>query len=115
MRVKRGTVRATKRKRLFNKVKGYRWGRKNITRLAKVATLKAGVHAYRHRKNKKQDFRTLWNVQINASARAQKLTYSKLIHALKVAKIDLNRKMLADLAEFHPDVFAAVVAKAKKS
>ncbi len=115
MRVKRGNVRATKRKRLLKKTKGFRWGRKNIPRLAKVAALKAGVHAYRHRRTKKRDFRKLWNVQVNAAARMNELTYSKLIHLLKVAKIELNRKMLADLAENHPEVFAAVIAKAKKT
>ncbi len=114
MRVKRGTIRAKKRKRLLRKVKGYRWGRKNIPRLAKVAHLKAGSFAYKHRKMKKGDFRSQWTMQVNAAARQNKMSYSKLIHLLKIAKIELNRKILADLAEFHPQIFAAVVEKAAK-
>ncbi|MFA6909190.1 MAG: 50S ribosomal protein L20 [Patescibacteria group bacterium] len=113
MRVKRGTIRAKKRKNLLKKVKGYRWRRKNILRLAKVATTKAGVYAYRDRRNKKREFRRLWNIQINAGSRGHEISYSKFIHQLKLAQIDLNRKMLADLAENHPTVFAEVVAKAK--
>ncbi|MFC1687901.1 50S ribosomal protein L20 [Patescibacteria group bacterium] len=114
MRVKRGTLRAVKRKRLLKKTKGYKWGRKNLTKLAKVAVLKAGVHAYRDRKNKKRNFRRLWNIQINAAARANDTKYSTLINLLKKEKIDLNRKMLADLAENNPKVFTAVVEKAVK-
>lgn len=114
MRVKRGTIRAEKRKRFLNRTKGYRWGRKNRIRLAKTAVLKAGVHAYRDRKKKKRDFRRLWNIKINAGARLNDTTYGRLIHSLKLANIQLNRKMLAELAEHHPSVFAAVVAKTKK-
>ncbi|MFH1236368.1 MAG: 50S ribosomal protein L20 [Parcubacteria group bacterium] len=114
MRVKRGTIRARKRSRLLNRAKGFRWGRKNIPRLAKVAVLKAGVHAYRDRRRKRRDFHQLWNIQINAAARANGTKYSQLQDHLKRSKITLNRKMLAELAENHPKVFAVVVAQSQK-
>lgn len=112
-RVKRGTIHTKKRRNLLKKAKGYMWGRKSKMRAARVAVLKAGAYAFRDRRNKKRTFRRLWNTKINAAARANGTTYSKLINGLTRAKIGLNRKMLADLAENNPEVFKAVVEKVK--
>jgi large subunit ribosomal protein L20 len=109
MRVKRGVTHVARRKRLLAKTKGYRWRRKSSIRLARVASIKAGVHAYRHRKQKKRDFRALWNIRINAGARELGLTYSKLIHAMKTKNIAVNRRVLQELAAEHPETFAALV------
>ena len=114
MRVKRGTTHVKRRKRLLKKTKGYRWGRKSKIKLAKEATLHAGTHAYRDRKRKKGDFRKLWTIKINAAAREHDLTYSKLIRALKDAKVELDRKVLAEMAEHEPKVFEAVVKEVTK-
>lgn len=112
-RVKRGRVRAQKRKRFLKLTKGYRWGRKNKIKLAKTAILKAGQHAYRGRKEKKRNFRKLWQIQINAAVRPFGLSYSKFIDKLKKAKIELNRKMLADLANNEPKILAKIIEKIK--
>lgn len=109
MRVKRGVAHVARRKRLLAKTKGYRWRRKTSIRLARVAVIKAGVHAYRHRKHKKRDFRALWNIRLNAAAREHGLTYSRLIHTLKVNNVALNRRVLQELAAEHPETFAALV------
>lgn len=108
-RVKRGRVRAQKRKGFLKQTKGYRWGRKNKIKLAKTAILKAGQHAYRGRKEKKRNFRRLWQVQINAAARTNGLSYSKFIGKLKKANIQLDRKILALLANQHPKVFEKII------
>lgn len=113
-RVKRGTIHVKKRKRLLKKVKGYLWGRKNTIRLARPAVLKAGVYAYRDRKVKKRAFRALWQVKINAVCRGHQTTYSKFISALKKKNIALDRKILADLAENHPEVFSEIIEEVKK-
>lgn len=89
------------------------WGRKKLVKLAKVAVLKAGVYAYRDRRNKKRDFRKLWTMQINAAIREYGLSYSKFINLLDKAKIEIDRKMLADLAKNHPAVFKKIVEKVK--
>ena len=114
MRIKRGKAHLKKRKRLLKRTKGYKWGRKTKIKLAKTAVLKAGVHAYRDRKRKKREFRRLWNIKINAGVREHGLTYSKFINVLKKNKIELDRKMLAHLAEHEPKAFAEIV-KAVKS
>lgn len=113
MRVKRGTAHLKRRRNLLRQTKGFRWGRKSKIKLARTAVLKAGVHAYRGRKEKKRTFRRLWNIKINAGAREHGLTYSKFIHALKKAKIDLDRKSLAHLAEHEPKAFAEIVKAVK--
>lgn len=113
-RVKRGTQHTKRRRNLLSKVKGFKWGRKSKIRLARPAALKAGAYAYRDRRNKKRAFRRLWNTKINAAARANETTYSQFINALKQANIELDRKVLADLAENHPDVFAKIVEATKK-
>jgi large subunit ribosomal protein L20 len=112
-RVKRGTIRAKKRKALLSQAKGYRWGRKNIPRLANVAVIKAGVYQYRDRRTKKRAVRRLWNVRLNAAVRPLGLSYSAFIHQLKVKKIDLDRKVLSALAISHPDIFKKIVEAVK--
>jgi len=114
MRIKRGVAHVKRRKNLLKKTKGYRWRRKSSIRLGTQAVIRAGQHAYRHRKLKKRDNRALWNVRINAAVREHGLTYSRFIAALKTAKIDLDRKVLADLAMNHPTIFAEVVKAVKK-
>ena len=89
------------------------WGRKSKPKLAKVAVLKAGVHAYRDRRRKKREFRRLWNIKINAAAREHDLSYSQFINKLKEAKIELDRKILANLAENNPDIFEKIVKELK--
>lgn len=89
------------------------WGRKSKIRLARPAMLKAGVNAYRDRRNKKRSMRRLWAVRLNAAVRPLGLTYSTFINALNKAGIGLNRKVLSDLAKDHPAVFAKVVEKTK--
>ena len=112
-RVKRGTTHTKKRRSLLKKAKGYMWGRSTKVRLARVAVLKAGSYAFRDRRNKKREMRRLWQIKINAAARENGTTYSKLIHGLTEAKIALDRKILADLAENNPEVFKGVIAKVK--
>ncbi len=91
--------------------KGYFGARSKVYTVAKNAVEKALLYAYRDRKNKKRVFRSLWIARINAAARMNGTTYSRLIHGLKENNVDLNRKVLADLAMNHPDAFKAVVAK----
>ena len=113
MRVKYGVARHKKVKRLFKKVKGYRGGRSKLLRTAKESTLRAEAYATRDRKQKKRDFRKLWIVRINGAAREHGLTYSTLMHGLKEAKIEINRKMLSELAIHNKAAFQNLVEKAK--
>ncbi len=109
-RVKRGVIAHKKREKILRYTKGFRWGRKSKERAAKEALLHAWSHAFRGRKEKKRDFRQLWNVKINASVRQQKnLSYSKFINALHKKNIRLDRKTLADLAEHEPAIFKKIV------
>ncbi|MBI2175663.1 MAG: 50S ribosomal protein L20 [Parcubacteria group bacterium] len=108
-RVKRGTTATKRRRNVLKMTKGYRWGRKSKERSAREAILHAGVHAFHDRRKKKRNFRKLWQIKINAASRANGVSYSVLIHRLKSANITLNRKMLAELAEHHPEAFAAVL------
>jgi len=101
------------RKNLMKRVKGFEAGRKNLIKQAKVADLKAGVHSYRDRKVKKRDARALFQTRINAGARSLGTTYSKLMGAFKVKKIELNRKMLSEIAAKYPEVFKNLVEAAK--
>jgi large subunit ribosomal protein L20 len=112
-RVKRGTSHVKRRRTLLKKVKGYKWGRKKLIRLAKTAVNKAGQHAFADRKKKKGDFRKLWNIKINAGVREEGLSYSAFIKKLKDNKVELDRKILADLAENNSKVFKEVVNKVK--
>ncbi len=111
-RVKRGTIAHKKREKLLKRTKGFRWGRKSKERAAKEALLHAESRSFRGRKEKKRNFRTLWSVKINAASRTENISYSKLISALKKKNIKLDRKILADLAENHPQVFKKVIEKA---
>ena|SRR3989344_1193271 len=112
-RVKRGTLAVKKRKKILKYTKGFRWDRKSKERAAKEALLHAWDHAFRGRKEKKRTFRALWNVRVNAAARANGMKYSELIHKLKKAKIQLDRKTLADLALNEPKVFQKVLEKVR--
>lgn len=113
-RVKRGMMHAKRRRNLLKRTKGYRWGRKSKITLAKVAARKAGAHAFAHRRDRKADFRRLWQIQINAAVREHGLSYSKFIDLLKKNKIELDRKILSQLAREYPAVFAKVVEAVKK-
>lgn len=113
MRVKRGVAHLKRRKNLLQKVRGFRWRRKSSIRLGRQAAIRAGQHAYRHRRLKKRDFRALWQIRINAAAHQAGLSYSQFMHKLKQAQIGLDRKVLSELAANHPSVFADIVAKLK--
>jgi large subunit ribosomal protein L20 len=97
----------------MSQAKGFKWGRKNLIKQAKEAVVKAGVHAYEGRKQKKRDNRGLWNIKIGAFAREAGMNYSRLIHQLKSKQVELDRKILADLSENDPDVMSAIVDKTK--
>lgn len=112
-RVKRGVIAHKKRERLLRHTKGFRWGRKSKERAAKEALLHAWSRAFRGRKEKKRNFRALWNVRVNAAARSEGIKYSTLIAALKKENIKLDRKILADLAVNEPAVFKKVIEKVK--
>ncbi len=114
-RVKRGTTVRMRHKKLLSLTKGYRHGRKNLVRLAHQAMLRAGQYAFRDRRVKKRTNRARWIVKLNAAVRAQDMSYSVFINGLKKANIELNRKSLAELAEFHPEEFSQIVAKVKTS
>lgn len=112
-RVKRGVTTRAKHKNILEQAKGY-WGRrKNTIRIARQAVEKAGQYAYRDRKVKKRTFRGLWIQRINAGVRAEGLTYSTFMHGCKLAGIELDRKVLADIAMHEGAVFTAIVAQAK--
>jgi len=112
-RVKRGVMVKKRHKKLLKLTKGYRHTRKNLVKVAKQATFKAGTQAYRDRRNKKREFRRLWIVKVNAAVRAEGLTYSKFIKGLKDKKIDLDRKILADLAVNNPEELKKIIEKVK--
>ena len=112
-RVKRGTIAHKRRKKLLKLTKGFRWGRKSKYRLAKEALMHALSYAYRDRKRKKREFRKLWQIQINAALKEYGISYSKFIHKLKIAKIELDRKILAQLAQEKPEVFKKIIEKIK--
>jgi large subunit ribosomal protein L20 len=112
-RVKRGTQHTKHRKNLLAKTKGMMWKRKSSIKLARPAMLKAGVNAYRDRRNKKRSFRRLFQVRINAAVRPFGLSYSRFMDAIKKANIEMDRKILSTLAKDHPTVFAKVVEKIK--
>ena len=111
-RVKRGVSALKTRNKILKYTKGFKWGRKSKERAAKEALLHAWTHAFRGRKEKKRSFRGLWQIKINAAARENGLTYSRLTSLLKKKGIALDRKTLADLAENEPEVFKRVVAEA---
>ena len=113
-RVKRGVMANKRRKNLLKNTKGYILGRSKKFREAKQAFLKAGSYAYRDRKAKKRTFRRLWITRINIACREKGLTYRNFINLLNLKKIDLDRKILAEIAVSHPAVFDKIVAEVKK-
>ncbi|MBP6096191.1 MAG: 50S ribosomal protein L20 [Methyloversatilis sp.] len=112
-RVKRGVTARARHKKVLDQAKGYRGRRNSVYRIAKQAVMKAGQYAYRDRRQRKRQFRALWIVRINAAAREVGLTYSKLINGLNKASIQVDRKVLADLAVFDKAAFAAIANQAK--
>ena len=112
-RVKRGVTARARHQKIFALAKCYRGRRKNVYRVAKQAVMKAGQYAYRDRRQRKRQFRQLWIVRINAGARENGLSYSKFMNGLKRASIEIDRKVLADLAVFDKAAFAQLVEKAK--
>ena len=113
MRIKRGVNANKKRIKVMKAAKGYRGSKSKLFKVAKQAVMKSGNYAFVGRKNKKRDFRTLWIARINAEARVNGLSYSKLMDGLKKANIELNRKVLADLAVTDKAAFAEIANKAK--
>lgn len=112
-RVKRGVTAHAKHKKVLKAAKGFYGRRKNTIRVAKQAVEKAGQYAYRDRKAKKRNFRALWIQRINAATRMEGLTYGRFMHGLKLAGIELDRKVLADLAMHEADVFKGLVKQAQ--
>jgi large subunit ribosomal protein L20 len=114
-RVKRGVTTRAKHKRILEQAKGYYGRRKNTIRIARQAVEKAGQYAYRDRKVKKRSFRALWIQRINAAVRAEGLTYGQFMHALKLGGVELDRKVLADMAMHEGAAFSALIAQAKSA
>jgi large subunit ribosomal protein L20 len=114
-RVKRGVTAKARHKKILEKAKGYRGARSRVLRVAKQAVTKAGQYAYRDRRQKKRQFRALWIVRINAAARENGLSYSRLMDGLKKAAIEIDRKVLADMAVFDKIAFSKLAEQAKAS
>jgi large subunit ribosomal protein L20 len=113
MRTVKGSARHRAKKRLFKKVKGFVGGRHKLLRTAKESLIRSGVYAYRDRRNRRRDFRSLWIIRVNAAVRMHGLRYSQFIAGLKKANIALDRKILAEIAVSDPDGFAKVVEAVK--
>lgn len=115
VRVTNAVATHRRKKRLMKQAKGF-WGdRKNHLRVTKDAVMRALAYSYRHRKCKKRDFRSLWITRIGSATKIYGISYSKFIHGLKIARCEIDRKMLADLAVREPEAFAAVVNRAKQA
>lgn len=112
-RVKRGVTAHAKHKKILEQAKGYRGRRKNIFRVAKQAVTKAGQYAYRDRRQRKRQFRALWITRINAAARENGLSYSRFMEGLKKSSIEIDRKVLADMAVFDRNAFSVLAEQAK--
>jgi len=112
-RVKRGVAKRKRRKKIIKLAKGFKWGRKAKFRLAKDALRHAWTYAYRDRRAKKREFRQLWQIKINAICKENGISYSKFINAIKKNGIGIDRKILARLAEFHPDIFKKIIEEVK--
>jgi large subunit ribosomal protein L20 len=112
-RVKRGVTAKARHKKVLDKAKGYYGARSKVYRVAKQAVIKAGQYAYRDRRQRKREFRALWITRINAAARLHGLSYSRLVNGLRRAEIDIDRKVLADIAVHDPAAFGAIAAQAK--
>lgn len=111
-RVKKGVNALKNRRNTLRKAKGYRFGRSKKERAANEALVHAGAYAFAHRKDKKNDFRRLWNIKIGAILKDKRVSYSKFIHALKKKNIGIDRKILAELAEYKPETFDRLFHKA---
>lgn len=114
-RVKRGVVARRRHKKILKLAKGYYGARSRVFRVAKQAVIKAGQYAYRDRRQRKRQFRALWIARINAAARINGLSYSRFINGLKKANVEIDRKVMADLAVFEKAAFAALAERAKKA
>jgi large subunit ribosomal protein L20 len=114
-RVKRGVTARSRHKKVLEQATGFRGRRKNVFRVAKEAVMKAGQYAYRDRRVRKREFRALWIARINAGARECGMSYSAFMNGLKKAAIELDRKVLADLAVFDKPAFAKIASQAKAS
>jgi len=113
-RVKRGVQKRKRKKKIIKQAKGFKWGRKTKYRAAKEALQHAWVYAYRDRRAKKRDFRRLWQIKINAICRANGISYSRFINTLKKNDIIIDRKILAELAQNHPEIFKKILEEAKE-
>jgi len=113
-RVKRGTTHVKKRRKLRKLTKGFKWNRKNTIRTGATAAVKAGVHAFVDRRRKKRTARALWQIKIGIAVKESGMSYSKFIGALHTNKINLDRKVLANLAEHNPEIFKKIVESVKK-
>jgi large subunit ribosomal protein L20 len=113
VRVKRGKAAHKRRKHLLKYAKGFRWGRKTKYRAAKEAMYHAWTHAFSDKKKKKRNFRNLWNIQVNAACRQSGLNYSRFMAGLRKNKIELDRKVLSQLAQNKPEIFEKIVEKVK--
>ena len=113
MRIKRAVSAVKKRRKIMKQAKGYYGGKHRLYRIAKQQVVRSGYYAYVGRKQRKRDFRKLWIARINAAARLNDLSYSRLMHGLKLAGIDLNRKVLSEIAISDPQAFAALCEQAK--
>lgn len=114
-RVKRGVTARARHRKVLKAAKGYYGARRKVFRVAKQAVIKAGQYAYRDRRTRKREFRALWITRINAAARANGISYSRLINGLKLAEIEVDRKVLADIAVHDPDGFSALAQAAKEA
>jgi large subunit ribosomal protein L20 len=114
-RVKRGVIAKARHKKIMRQAKGYYGARRKVYRVAKQAVIKAAQYAYRDRRQRKRQFRALWIVRINAAARLHKLSYSRLMNGLKKAGVEVDRKMLADLAVNDAGAFAKLAEQAKSA
>ena len=115
MRTRKGAARTKAKRRLFKRTKGYRGGRNNLLRTAKETVVRAGVFAYRDRRQRKRNFRRLWITRINAAARQRGLRYSEFISGLGKTGIELNRKILSEMAIHDPTAFDAIVEQVKEA
>ncbi len=109
-RVKRGVIKNKRRKNILSQTKGYRFGRSTKEAAAKEAIMHAGTYSFAHRKDKKADARSLWTTRINAAIRPFELSYSKFIDKLKKKNIEVDRKILSDIAQNNPETFARIVS-----
>jgi len=112
-RVKRGLIAQKKRENTLKHTKGFRWGRKSKFKQAKEALMHAWTYAFRDRKTKKREFRKLWHIKIGAACKQEGLSYSQFIHKLKKKNIELDRKVLSQLAENHPETFKKIIEEVK--